>query len=56
MTPIDQQTQRRRGTGLIAHDPERAFQGYTLFTPQMKGGPPLLIDMEGKVVFGGRPT
>jgi hypothetical protein len=47
---VDQQTQRRRGVGLIAHEPERAFQGYTLFTPQFKGGPPLLIDMEGEVV------
>ena len=54
MTPIDQQTQRRRGTSLIAHDPERALQGYTLFTPQMRGGPPLLIDMEGKVVHEWR--
>jgi hypothetical protein len=49
-TSVDQQTQRRRGVGLIAHDPERAFQGYTLFTPQMRGGPPLLIDMEGNAV------
>jgi hypothetical protein len=49
-TPVDQQTQRRRGVGLIAHDPERAFQGYTLFTPQFADSPPLLIDMEGNVV------
>jgi len=49
-TSVDQQTQRRRGVGLIANDPEKAFQGYTLFTPQFRGGPPLLIDMEGKVV------
>jgi hypothetical protein len=53
-TSVDQQTQRRRGVGLIAHDPERAFQGYTLFTPQMRGGPPLLIDMEGTVVHQWR--
>jgi hypothetical protein len=53
-TSIDQQTQRRRGVGLIAHDPERAFQGYTLFTPQFRGGPPLLIDMEGNVVHEWR--
>lgn len=53
-TSVDQQTQRRRGVGLIAHDPERAFQGYTLFTPQFRGGPPLLIDMEGKVVHEWR--
>lgn len=53
-TSVDQQTQRRRGVGLIAHDRERAFQGYTLFTPQFRGGPPLLIDMEGKVVHEWR--
>ena len=53
-TSVDQQTQRRRGVGLIAHDSERAFQGYTLFTPQFRGGPPLLIDMEGKVVHQWR--
>jgi hypothetical protein len=53
-TSVDQQTKRRRGVGLIAHDPQRAFQGYTLFTPQFRGGPPLLIDMEGKVVHEWR--
>ena len=53
-TSVDQQTQRRRGVGLIAHDPERAFAGYTLFTPQFRGGPPLLIDMTGKVVHEWR--
>jgi len=53
-TSVDQQTQRRRGADLIAHDRERAFQGYTLFTPQFSGGPPLLIDMEGKVVHQWR--
>jgi hypothetical protein len=53
-TSVDQQTQRRRGAGLIAHDPEKAFQGYTLFTPQFRGGPSLLIDMEGKVVHEWR--
>jgi hypothetical protein len=51
---VDQQTQRRRGVGLIAHDAERALQGYTLFTPQFRGGPPLLIDMEGNVVHEWR--
>ena len=53
-TSVEQQTQRRRGVGLIAHDPERAFPGYTLFTPQFSGGPPLLIDMKGKVVHEWR--
>jgi hypothetical protein len=53
-TSVDQQTQRRRGVGLTAHDPEKAFQGYTLFTPQFRGGPPLLIDMGGEVVHEWR--
>ena len=53
-TSVDQRTQRRRGVGRIAHDPERAFQGYTLFTPQFRGGPSLLIDMEGKAIHEWR--
>jgi hypothetical protein len=53
-TSVEQQTQKRRGVGLIAHDPERALQGYTLFTPQFRGGPPLLVDMGGTVVHEWR--
>jgi len=31
--PVDQNTVRRRGTGLRAYNPAKAFKGYTLFTP-----------------------
>lgn len=48
-THVDQQTQRRRGTGLIAWDRDGAFPGYTLFTPMMGDGAVYLIDMEGRV-------
>jgi Arylsulfotransferase (ASST) len=47
---IDQVTLRRRGTGLIAYDPEEAGQGYTLIAPQTDGGNVYLIDMRGAVV------
>ncbi len=45
---VDQNTYRRRGAGLTAHDPARAFQGYTLFTPMFGDGTVFLIDMEGR--------
>ncbi len=39
MTPaLDQQTERRRGTGLIGWDRDRAFEGYTLFAPMLADG------------------
>ena len=31
---VDQITQRRRGVGLIAHDPALSAGGYTLIAPQ----------------------
>ncbi len=40
MTTVDQQRVRRTRTGLIAHDPARALDGYTLFTP-------MLVEMNG---------
>lgn len=46
---VDQATQRRRGVGLIAHDPERSFGGYTLIAPQTAGGRVVLIDARGEV-------
>lgn len=46
---VDQATQRRRGTGLIAYDPARSFSGYTLIAPQTAGGRVFLIDSMGKV-------
>ncbi|WP_019632390.1 aryl-sulfate sulfotransferase [Actinomadura atramentaria] len=50
MAPVDQNTRRRRGTGLIALDPDRAFPGYTLFAPLTGGGEVYLIDLHGAVV------
>jgi hypothetical protein len=47
---VDQITIRRRGTGLIAHDPALSAGGYTLIAPQTDDGNVYLIDIEGKVV------
>ncbi|MBV8621352.1 MAG: aryl-sulfate sulfotransferase [Curvibacter sp.] len=47
---VDQSTQRRRGVGLVAHDPQRSSGGYTLIAPQTAGGRVYLIDMAGQVV------
>jgi len=48
-TTVDQITQRRRGTGLIAHDPALSAGGYTLIAPQTDDGNVYLIDIEGRV-------
>ena len=48
--PVDQVTLRRRGAGLIAYDPARAGDGYTLIAPQTDSGNVYLIDMEGEAV------
>jgi len=48
-TTVDQVTQRRRGTGLIAHDPALSAGGYTLIAPQTANGHVYLIDIEGRV-------
>src|SRR5262249_981098 len=50
MTTVDQQRVRRTRTGLIAHDPTRALDGYTLFTPMFGDGTVYLIDMRGEIV------
>lgn len=47
---IDQNTIRRRGTGLRAIDPVKAFPGYTLFSPITGRGEVYLIDLQGKIV------
>src|SRR5215469_4598278 len=47
---IEQQTQKRRGTGLTVYNPEKAYQGYTLFTTLSGDGTVYLIDMQGEVV------
>src|SRR5918911_5731800 len=50
MTSVDQQKIRRTRTGLIAHDPDLAQPGYTLFTPMYGDGTVYLIDMAGEIV------
>jgi hypothetical protein len=51
MAVVEQNTLKRRGTGLRACDPERAFAGYTLFAPHFVGSKTVyLIDLGGKVV------
>ncbi|XDF35098.1 aryl-sulfate sulfotransferase [Paracidovorax avenae] len=49
-TTVDQITQRRRGVGLIAHDPHLSAGGYTLIAPQTAGGRVYLIDIGGAVI------
>jgi len=46
---VDQVTLRRRGIGLIAHDPSRAGEGFTLIAPQTDSGNVYLIAMDGTV-------
>ncbi|MBT1187450.1 PQQ-binding-like beta-propeller repeat protein [Streptomyces sp. CJ_13] len=52
---VDQNTLRRRGVGLRAHDPERSFGGYTLYTPIAGPGEVFLVDIEGKTVHTWNP-
>ncbi|MFF8967694.1 aryl-sulfate sulfotransferase [Streptomyces globisporus] len=54
MSTVDQNQRRRRGTGLIALDTERAFAGYTLFAPLTGGGAVHLIDLRGDDVHTWR--
>jgi hypothetical protein len=50
MAAVEQNTLKRRGTGLRACDPERAFPGFTLFAPHFVGNKTVyLIDLQGKV-------
>ena len=46
---VDQVTLRRRGAGLIAHEPGRSGPGYTLVAPQTGGGKVYLLAMDGTV-------
>ena len=49
--PVEPSTIKRRGTGLRGHDPERAFAGFTLFSPLPTTNKTVyLIDMAGNVV------
>ena len=47
--PVEQQRQRRMGTGLTAWDPTKTFDGLTLFAASLGTGA-YLVDMEGQVV------
>lgn len=48
---VDQATWRRtRKLGLTAHNPEKAFPGYTLYAPMFGDGTVYLLDMEGNAV------
>ena len=44
---IEQNTLRRRGTGLIAADPAAASPGFTLFAPLTGTGQVYLVDLDG---------
>ncbi|WP_431514295.1 aryl-sulfate sulfotransferase [Variovorax sp. DAIF25] len=46
---VDQVTQRRRGVGLIAHDPVLSAGGYTLIAPQTARGHVYLVGIDGEV-------
>lgn len=50
MPNVEQVRQKRSGTGLRAWDRERAFEGFTIFTPMAGGNEVYLIDMAGEVV------
>ncbi|WP_035795484.1 aryl-sulfate sulfotransferase [Kitasatospora mediocidica] len=50
MPVVDQNSRRRRGTGLIALDADASAGGYTLFAPLTGGGEVYLIDLRGQVV------
>jgi len=49
-TGVDQVTLRRRGSGLIAHDPSASAGGYTLFAPQTDDGRVYIVDAGGTIV------
>lgn len=51
---VDQNTIRRRGTGLRALDPERVSPGFTLFTPMRGDGTVCMIDIQGRLVHSWR--
>ncbi|WP_030251970.1 arylsulfotransferase family protein [Streptomyces violens] len=50
MTAVDQNTRRRRGTGLLALDEDVAYPGYTLYAPLTGTGEVYLVDLHGEVV------
>ena len=51
MAAVEQNTLKRRGVGLRACEPERAFPGFTLFAPHfVQNRTVYLIDLQGEVV------
>ncbi|MBY8885401.1 aryl-sulfate sulfotransferase [Streptomyces sp. PTM05] len=50
MSAVDQNTRRRRGTGLIALDEDLASPGWTLFAPLTGPGDVHLVDLRGREV------
>lgn len=52
--PIDQVKGRRAGIGLRGHDPDKAFQGYTLYATNSGDGTVHLLDMDGNEVHRWR--
>src|SRR6516164_7413889 len=51
MVAIEQNTLKRKGIGLRACEPERAFPGFTLFAPHfVQNSNVYLIDLQGEVV------
>src|SRR5215469_6809879 len=51
MAAIEQNTLKRRGVGLRACAPERAFPGFTLFAPHfVQNTNVYLVDLEGEIV------
>lgn len=50
MPVVDQNSRRRRPTGLIALDEEAASPGYTLFAPLTGSGEVYLVDLHGRPV------
>jgi hypothetical protein len=50
MSKVDQVRYRRAGLGLRGHNPELAYQGYTLYAPSAGDGAVHLIDMAGEPV------
>src|SRR6516164_5463712 len=51
MPELEQNTLKRRGVGLRACEPKRAFAGFTLFAPHfVESRTVYLIDLQGEVV------
>jgi hypothetical protein len=53
-SPVDQQRVRRARTGLVALDPDRAYPGFTLYTPMFGDGTVYLVDLHGQVAHTWR--